>query len=205
MMKEGMDFDLILYSIVGTSAGLLESYYSITKYSSASSTTLSSPSKDHGSMILIWLTILCSNCLCAHYVRLGYGLKIFLGFVPRFAFSVPVGIGLFVTGNLIRRQAIQQLGKWFTVAVRTNSEQQLIDSGWYRRMRHPSYTGVLMYFLGLALLMNNWLGIFVMWIPIVLVFLYRIRIEERELKKHFGSKYDQYARRVPAVLIPKIF
>ena len=108
-------------------------------------------------------------------------------------------------GCLLRKQSIEQLGKWFTTAVRTDENQQIIDFGWYGMMRHPSYSGSLLYFLSLALLLNNWLGLFGIMIPISLVFLYRIYVEEHELQKHFGIKYEEYKRKVPSSLIPKIF
>ena len=108
-------------------------------------------------------------------------------------------------GHLLRQQSIKQLGKWFTTVIRTNESQPLIDIGWYSKMRHPSYTGVLMYFLGNTLLMNNWLGLVGIMIPISSVFFYRIYVEEQELEKHFGIKYREYRVKVPRMIIPKVF
>ena len=97
----------------------------------------------------------------------------------------------------MRKQAIDQLGKWFTTVVRTNENQPLIDSGWYGRMRHPSYTGLLMYFLALSLSLNNWLGIVGIICPITCAFLHRVRIEENALHEHSGVKYEEYRKKCP--------
>jgi protein-S-isoprenylcysteine O-methyltransferase Ste14 len=196
-----MDFDFYFYSLFAIPCGLLEIYISIKKYSS----TPKAPSKDRGTLIFIWLIIGCSITFSTHYVRLGYGLKIIENKSLKYFFWIPFNIILYLMGHLLRQQAIEQLGKWFTTAVRTDENQQIIDSGWYRIIRHPSYTGALMYFLALALLLNNWLGLIGLMIPIISVFLYRIYVEEEELKKHFGIKYEEYRQKVPRILIPNIF
>jgi protein-S-isoprenylcysteine O-methyltransferase Ste14 len=52
--------------------------------------------------------------------------------------------------------AIVHLGRFFTVNVAIAANHRLIDTGPYRFVRHPSYTGALMAFLGLALCLANW-------------------------------------------------
>jgi protein-S-isoprenylcysteine O-methyltransferase Ste14 len=52
---------------------------------------------------------------------------------------------------------------------------------------------------------NNWSGLIGTVVPATLVFLYRIYVEEKELKTHFGTNHDKYARKVPAKLIPHVF
>jgi protein-S-isoprenylcysteine O-methyltransferase Ste14 len=196
-----MDYDCLLYYIFGLPCGLLEIYISIKKYSS----TPKAPSKDRGTLMFIWLIIGCSQIFSAHYVRLGYGSKIIENKSLKYFFWIPLNIILYLMGHLLRQQAIEQLGQWFTTAVRTDKNQEIIDSGWYGIVRHPSYTGALMYFLALALLLNNWLGLIGTMIPISLAFLYRIYVEEEELKKHFGIKHEKYRQKVPRILIPYIF
>ncbi|CAF1427632.1 unnamed protein product [Adineta steineri] len=199
-----MDCDYYLYVLCLIPCGCMEFYISKTKYSSASSSS-KSVSKDRGTLFFIWLIIICSIAFSSYYVRLGYGSKIITNHLFKFYFWVPFSISLYLMGVFIRKQSIEQLGKWFTTVVRIDECHELIDSGWYGRMRHPSYTGTLLYFLGLALLLNNWLSLFGLIIPIYSVFFYRIHIEEQELRKHFGIKYEEYRHKVPNILIPKIF
>jgi protein-S-isoprenylcysteine O-methyltransferase Ste14 len=196
-----MDLDRFLYLLFGIPCIFMEFYISKNKYSSSSK----SLSKDRGTFIFIWLFIMCSQGFSAHYVRLGYGSKIIENHLFKFCFWIPFSITLYLTGFFIRKQSIEQLGKWFTTVIRIDEHQQLIDFGWYGKMRHPSYTGVLSYFLALALLLNNWLSLFSTMIPICLVFFYRIYIEEHELGKHFGIQYEEYKQKVPNILIPKVF
>ncbi|CAF1165825.1 unnamed protein product [Adineta ricciae] len=198
------DFDLILFLALGIPGLLLELFKQFSKISS-SKTDPHSKSKDHGTFHFIWLIVICSMGASIHFVRLGYGLKIFSGTFSRCIVAFPISFALIMTGHLIRRQAIQQLGEWFTMTVRVNDKQPLIQSGWYAKMRHPSYTGVLMVLIGLGLLINNWLGLFGIVIPPTLIFLYRIYIEEKELRAHFGTAYAEYTQKVPAKLFPHLF
>lgn len=192
-----MDLDAFLAALFGILTGLIEFYISIKKYSSSS--------KDRGTFIFIWIIVVCSMAFTIHYIRTGYGSKIIENRILKYFFSIPFSITLYITGYLIRQQSIEQLGQWFTTVIRTNESQQLIDIGWYAKMRHPSYTGVLMCFLSIVLLLNNWLGLVGVMIPICSIFLYRIYVEEQELEKHFGMKYKEYRVKVPRKIIPKVF
>jgi protein-S-isoprenylcysteine O-methyltransferase Ste14 len=197
-----MNFDLVLYVLLGIPSVCMEFYICMKNYSSLSSKSLS---KDRGTFIVIWLIIACSQMLSIRSARLGYGSKIIENKSLKYFLWIPLNIFLYLIGHLIRKQSIEQLGEWFTTIVCTNENQQLIDFGWYAKVRHPSYTGLFIYFLALALLLNNWLSLFVIIIPTYLVFLYRIHVEEQELQNHFGIKYEKYKQKVPYMIIPKIF
>lgn len=199
-----LDSDVILFLVFGIPGFLFELYTLVSK-SLLTKTNVRSKSKDHGSFYFIWFIVICSMSLSAYYVRRGYGYKIFVNIFFRYIISLPLSLCLILMGRFLRQQAIQQLGEWFTLKIHINDKQQLIQSGWYAKMRHPSYTGVLMVFVGLGLLINNWLGLFGMVIPPTFVFLYRISIEEKELREHFGSAYAEYTRKVPAKLIPYVY
>lgn len=197
-----MDIDRILYLIFAIPCGLMEFYISKTKFSSK---TERSASKDRGSFTSLWLVIMSSQALTVYLIRQGLGTKI----IPNGPFKnfvwIPTSVIIYLLGHRIRHQSIRQLGDWFTTIVRTTEEQELIQSGWYARMRHPSYTGCLMYFLGVSALLNNWLGFFGIMLPISLVFRYRVYVEEKALHHHFGRKYDEYRQKVPNMFFPKLF
>ena len=197
-----MDADRLLYALFAMPCGLVELYISTKKFSS---TVDKSSSKDRGSFASIWLIIAASQVFTVHCIRQGWGVKIIDDGPLKYLAWIPSSILIYLLGHGLRQQAINQLGTWFTTIVRTNANQQLIDSGWYARMRHPSYTGLLMYFLGITLLLNNWLGVVGIMLPVSLVFLYRIRIEEQALEKHFGVKYREYRKKVPNKILPTLF
>jgi protein-S-isoprenylcysteine O-methyltransferase len=115
-----------------------------------------------------------------------------------------VGTALFAAGLALRWYAIVHLGRFFTVNVAIASDHRVIDTGPYRFVRHPSYTGALMAFLGLALCLANWISLAVMMLPIVSVFMLRIHVEEAALVQALGDQYRNYMRRTQR-LIPAIY
>jgi protein-S-isoprenylcysteine O-methyltransferase len=94
--------------------------------------------------------------------------------------------------------------RFFTVNVAIAANHRLIDTGPYRFVRHPSYTGALMAFLGLALCLANWASLAVMLIPVFLVFLRRMRVEEGVLLQALGAHYREYMHRTKR-LIPAVY
>ena len=105
------------------------------------------------------------------------------------------GCGLFVLGLTLRWYSIIYLGRFFTANVAIHSGHEIIDTGPYKRIRHPSYTGALLAFLGLALSLANWVSLAVVLVPILLAFSRRISIEENALASALGSPYTNYMRR----------
>lgn len=106
-----------------------------------------------------------------------------------------VGCALFVLGSALRWYSIFYLGRFFTVNVAIHSRHEIIDTGPYKRIRHPSYSGALIAFLGLALSLANWVSLAVVLVPILLAFSRRISIEENALASALGSPYIRYMRR----------
>ncbi len=78
-----------------------------------------------------------------------------------------VGVALFAAGPAIRWYAIVHLGRFFTVDVAIAANHRFIDTGSYRFVRHPSYTGALMAFFGPALRLANWVSPAVVVVPAV--------------------------------------
>jgi protein-S-isoprenylcysteine O-methyltransferase Ste14 len=121
---------------------------------------------------------------------------------PR-AFAV-TGALVFVAGVVLRWWAIVQLGRFFTVDVAIAADHQLIESGPYRLVRHPSYTGALLAFLGFSLSIGNWAAVITIMVPIFAAFVYRMHVEERALTSALGDSYLSYAGRTKR-LIPYVY
>jgi protein-S-isoprenylcysteine O-methyltransferase Ste14 len=102
------------------------------------------------------------------------------------------GLFLIVTGLAIRWVAIVTLGKYFAVDVSIRSDHKVITTGVYRFVRHPAYSGTILSFLGLGLSFSSWISTLVIVLPIVVAFVYRIRIEERALAGFLGNEYVRY-------------
>jgi protein-S-isoprenylcysteine O-methyltransferase len=102
------------------------------------------------------------------------------------------GIAMMLAGMSLRWWAIHVLARHFTIDVAIRPDHELVRRGPYRLLRHPSYTGSLLTFLGFALCLGNWLSLVAM-LPVVLAFLWRIHVEERVLREAFPERYRAYA------------
>lgn len=100
--------------------------------------------------------------------------------------------------------AVRALGRQWSLTARVLEGHELITVGPYRLVRHPIYTALLGMILATGLAVSYW---FILWLALSLYWcgtLIRIRSEERLLKAEFGARFDEFARRVPA-LIPRFF
>ncbi len=105
------------------------------------------------------------------------------------------GICCVMAGTALRLYAVATLGRYFTVDVATRAEQPVIDSGPYRCIRHPAYTGLLLALLGFALAIGNWAGLLAMLVLPGVAFGYRIAVEEAAMLSTLGETYARYMRR----------
>jgi len=158
-----------------------------------------STTKDRGSMAILWLVILASIAAAIVCARWRPGR---LPFAP--ATRETIAIVLLTGGLLLRWISIITLGRFFTVNVATHADHRLVDFGPYRWVRHPSYTGLLIAFLGLGVFFGSWLGIAILMVAITLALLHRIRVEEEALGEALGAEYAAYQARtkrlIPGVL-----
>ena len=115
-----------------------------------------------------------------------------------------VGVVMLVAGTALRWAAIRALWSYFTVNVSILEGQRVVRRGLYRMVRHPSYTGLLLRYLGLGLSFANWLSAALVFLPLLLATLYRIKVEEAVLREHFGEEYTSYARATKR-LVPGVF
>lgn len=81
-------------------------------------------------------------------------------------------------------------------------DHALVQSGPYRRVRHPIYTGMLLAFLGTAVAVGEWRGLVGLVLALV-SFLLKSRLEEARMGETF-PEYAEY-RRHTAALIPGIY
>jgi protein-S-isoprenylcysteine O-methyltransferase Ste14 len=104
------------------------------------------------------------------------------------------GIVLMYAGMALRFYAIHVLGTFFTTDVAISPQQSVIETGPYRFIRHPSYTGVLILLLGFGFCLTNWLSLLVLMGCALMGFRYRIHVEEQVLLKQLGQPYQEYMR-----------
>ena len=153
---------------------------------------------DKNSVNLLWLVI-ATSITAAVIISIYFSFPIAGSIWISYA-----GILLILCGILIRFIAIKTLGTFFTVNLSVEGDQKIIKSGMYKYIRHPSYTGSLLSFLGLGVSLNNWISLAVIFVPVLIAFIYRMGIEEKMLIKHSGPEYEAYMKETKR-LIPKIY
>ena len=89
------------------------------------------------------------------------------------------------------------------VKVQAARHQRVISSGPYAFVRHPMYSGIMLYFLGIPLLLGSWWGVAIAPVFAIL-FAIRARIEERALVEGLPD-YADYAERVRYRLVPGLW
>jgi len=156
-------------------------------------------SRDANSWRLLWAIITLSICLGIFAAR-----RFPMTSVPYPKQLATMGVAVFVVGLALRAWSVVCLGRFFTVNVAIAPDHQLVESGPYRFVRHPSYTGALLAILGLALTLGNWLTIIIIMFPICGVFVYRMNVEERALIDGLGEKYVSYTSRTKR-LVPFVY
>ena len=115
-----------------------------------------------------------------------------------------VGLGLMLAGIAIRSVAIAQLGRFHTPNVAIRTDHRLLDTGLYSIVRHPSYFGAIVAFLGFGLALDNVASLALIAIATPCLYLYRIREEDAVLLAAFGDHYREYCARTKR-LIPWIY
>jgi protein-S-isoprenylcysteine O-methyltransferase len=92
-----------------------------------------------------------------------------------------LGIILIITGSIIRINAIVTLKNAFTVNLAISDKQKLIETGIYKRIRHPAYLGGIISFWGFGVCYANIVSILIIGLPYSLYIIARIKVEEKML------------------------
>jgi protein-S-isoprenylcysteine O-methyltransferase len=154
---------------------------------------------DRGSMRVFWLVI--GPCVMLAIAVSGYR-------ATRLTFAATIqeltAATLLLGGLVLRWTAVLTLGRFFTAYIAIHEGQPVITAGPYRYVRHPSYTGLLLAFLGLGVFLGNWLSVIVLFVPITFAVIHRIRLEESVLAGALGPAYSAYCARTKR-LIPGVW
>jgi protein-S-isoprenylcysteine O-methyltransferase Ste14 len=113
------------------------------------------------------------------------------------------GVVLFILGGVLRLWPVFVLGRRFSGLAAIQKNHQLVTTGIYSFIRHPSYLGLIVNSLGWALAFRSIVGLILtalMLIPLVA----RMRSEEALLISQFGGAYEAYRARTSR-LIPWIY
>jgi protein-S-isoprenylcysteine O-methyltransferase Ste14 len=100
--------------------------------------------------------------------------------------------------------AVKALGKEWSLTARVVEGHKLATHGPYSFVRHPIYTGMLGMLLATGLVTSYWPALVIALVIFFIGTIIRMRIEEGLLREMFGPEYDDYSRRVPAI-VPGVY
>jgi protein-S-isoprenylcysteine O-methyltransferase Ste14 len=191
-----MDTKLIIIIAFSYSYGFFEIFMSIRQRLKRKQDIIKSGDKSS-----IWILFI--------FIGIGYFLSFMiaatrLGRIYHWDTFFAIGAILTTFGLIIRIKSILTLKQHFTYTVTKIENHELIETGLYKSIRHPGYLGQLMIFVGSATSLSNWLSIVLMIVPVLLGYIYRIKVEERFMIEQMGQKYIDYQKRTKR-LIPMIY
>jgi protein-S-isoprenylcysteine O-methyltransferase len=114
------------------------------------------------------------------------------------------GLVIMGGGIFLRSTAIAQLGRFHSPNVAIRDDHHLVDVGLYRFVRHPSYLGAIIAYIGFGLALGNWFSFAALTVIPTLAYVYRMHEEEAALAAAFGDDYSVYCRRTKR-LIPGLY
>jgi protein-S-isoprenylcysteine O-methyltransferase Ste14 len=126
---------------------------------------------------------------------------------PVAALNGPVGIafsvftvGIAIASGWLIESAVRTLGRQWAVRARLVEDHKLITEGPYAHVRNPIYTGMLGMLIATGLAMEHWTALIVAIVIFMIGLVIRVKTEEKLLRAAFGAEFEEYAKRVPAVI-----
>ncbi len=120
-------------------------------------------------------------------------------FLPRVGWMEIIGLALIIIGVALRLWTRISIKGHYSGHVQVTAEQQLVQSGPYRYIRHPGYAGYLFMALGICLGYSSLIGLAAIPIFMLPGFVYRMNLEERLLAESFGDEYRAYVHRTKCI------
>lgn len=111
-----------------------------------------------------------------------------------------LGILMILLGLTFRALAVKHLGKYFTPTVQIKEDHDLITTGPYSIVRHPSYTGAFLAIIAGGVVLESLLGFIISCTAMIIAYYVRIGIEEKELTDRFGNDYRAYKKRTKMII-----
>jgi protein-S-isoprenylcysteine O-methyltransferase Ste14 len=114
------------------------------------------------------------------------------------------GVPCFVIGLWLFYRSHADLGANWSITLEVREQHRVITQGVYRRIRHPMYLALLLYAVGHALVIPNWVAGPSNLIAFAILFTLRVRAEEQMMLDEFGDEYAAYTARTKR-LVPGIW
>jgi protein-S-isoprenylcysteine O-methyltransferase Ste14 len=121
---------------------------------------------------------------------------------PWSIFTLIIGLGLFLPGTALVLIGLINLGRNLSPLPHPKEDAQMVETGAYKFVRHPIYSGIIMGAIGYALFTASLLTL-ILALTLFIFFDLKSRREEKYLARKF-SGYASYQQRVKK-LIPFIY
>lgn len=109
------------------------------------------------------------------------------------ALFIGIGAMMVISGAFIVLGSLLQLNTNLSVFPTPKVNSSLIDTGLYKWVRHPIYSGILIGFLGYALFTHSGYRI-IITILLLILFYFKSSYEEQKLSQKF-SRYHHYKKK----------
>ena len=123
---------------------------------------------------------------------------------PLYPFSLIIGSFLLALSLWLFHRSHADLGTNWSITLEIRESHRLVTQGLYRHVRHPMYSALLLYGLGQAMVVPNWVAGPSYAVAMALVCALRLRPEEELMRDQFKGEYEAYASRTKR-LIPGVW
>ena len=114
------------------------------------------------------------------------------------------GVVCLAVGLWIFARSHSDLGTNWSITLEVREKHQLVTHGIYGTVRHPMYSALLLYSLGQALVIPNWIAGPSYGVAMALLIAFRLGPEERMMQEEFGKDYEAYIERTKR-LVPGVW
>jgi len=139
--------------------------------------------------------MLCGILVAFPYARSPLGMEL----TPRTELAAGIGLAVCAFGLFVTIWARRTLAGNWSNQITFKEGHELVQTGPYRFVRHPIYTGLLLMCLGTATAvgqLHTWLGFLFMFAG----FWIKLKQEESLMLRHFPDDYPSYRNRVKALV-----
>lgn len=106
-----------------------------------------------------------------------------------------LGVVLAVAGIVLLYRSHSDLQRYWSPSLALVDDHALVETGVYRRIRHPMYSALFLLTFAQACLLDNWLAGLSGLATFATLYVMRIGREEAMMRERFAERWDLYAAR----------